>query len=53
LSFTATGTPLWAKQFGSAASNDVATEVAVDASNNVVIAGYFTDTISFGGAELT
>lgn len=42
----------WSRRFG-AASGDLATGVAVDGSNNVVLAGYFAGSVDFGGGLLT
>src|SRR5437773_827609 len=48
-----TGTNVWAKRFGGSGV-DVATAVAVDKQNNsVIVAGYFTGTVDFGGGPLT
>lgn len=45
--FDLTGNHLWSKRFGDADSQDVM-DVAVDASGNVVITGYFEGAIDFG-----
>ncbi|MEZ4307116.1 MAG: MopE-related protein [Polyangiaceae bacterium] len=47
------GNHLWSKGFGSAGIYQEAFGVAVDAGGNVTIAGYFNDTIDFGGGVLT
>jgi hypothetical protein len=46
------GTHLWSKRFGGATSQ-VAHGVIVDASENVIIAGYFFGSVDFGGGSLT
>src|SRR6185436_13477545 len=50
--YSNTGAHLWSKRFGGTA-NDRATGVAVDASGNIVVVGYFTSTLSFGGPTLS
>lgn len=50
--FSATGGHLWSRRFGGA-SSDVPESVALDASGNVAIAGYFQGTADFGGGALT
>ncbi len=44
-------TPIWAKRFGGA-SGDQAIGLATDASRNVVVTGYFTGSVDFGGGAL-
>jgi hypothetical protein len=46
------GSQLWAKRFGST-SQDIATGVAVDGSGNVVVSGYYSGAVDFGGGALT
>jgi hypothetical protein len=46
------GTSVWSKSFGST-SSDQGRAVAVDTSGNVVITGFFTGTVDFGGGALT
>jgi hypothetical protein len=46
------GAQLWAKRFGST-SGDVASGVAVDGSDNVVVSGYFAGAVDFGGGALS
>lgn len=46
------GAHLWSKTFGDNGA-DLARAVATDASGNVLVAGQFEGTISFGGANLT
>lgn len=45
------GTPLWSKRFGDG-STQAATSIAVDGAGNVVVAGYFSGSINFGGNTL-
>jgi len=52
VSYDAAGSPLWARHTGSA-STAAGGEVAVDPSNNVIVAGEFTQTATFGDIELT
>ncbi len=49
--YTAAGTHLWSRRFGGT-SNDVANGVAVDGSGNIVVTGYFSGTVDFGGGPL-
>ena len=46
------GTHLWSQRFGDANSQG-ATSVAVNASGNVLMTGYFKGTVDFGGGGLT
>lgn len=46
-----TGACMWAKRFGSSGDH-YATSVAVDASSNVLLTGYFSGAIDFGGGAL-
>jgi hypothetical protein len=48
----ATGAQRWAKRFGST-SGDQSTGVAVDGTNNIVVTGYFTGSVDFGGGALS
>jgi fibronectin type 3 domain-containing protein len=48
----ATGAHVWSKRMG-AASGDASIGVDVDGSGNVVMTGYFTGSVNFGGALLT
>lgn len=50
--YSAAGTLLWANRMGGLAG-DYAYSVAVDRSNNVLVAGLFSTTANFGGAPLT
>jgi Beta-propeller repeat len=59
LKLDAGGNTAWSKAFGGVDSNgmpylfDTATDVAVDASGNVVLVGYFHGTVDFGCAPLS
>jgi hypothetical protein len=46
-----TPTHLWSQRFGSTGS-DTGNSVAVDASGNVFMTGFFTGTVNFGGTDL-
>lgn len=48
----ATGDVLWIKSFGGT-GNDNVTSIALDASDNVYMAGAFTGSVDFGGGTLT
>src|SRR6185295_10325663 len=48
----ANGNHVWSKSFGST-SGDAALGLAVDAARNVVITGYFTGSVTFGGGALS
>src|SRR3989442_13362586 len=50
--FNPSGAHLWSKRFGSTGS-DSSTNVAVDGSGNVVMAGSFSGTVDFGSGPLT
>lgn len=50
--FASNGTHVWSQRFGDASSQS-ATAVACDASGNVVVAGYFSGNVNFGGGTLT
>jgi hypothetical protein len=43
---------LWAKQFGTSGQQTYGQGVAADSSGNVLVAGYFTGTVDFGGGAL-
>jgi hypothetical protein len=44
--FTSTGTLIWSKSFGGSSTDD-AFDVDVDASGNIYVAGYFSNTVDF------
>lgn len=54
--YDASGAHLWSNRFGYAGStlygSDSGESIAVDGSGNVVVTGYFSDTIDFGGGPL-
>ena len=50
--YSATGGHSWSRSFGST-GDDHGNAVAIDASGNVVVTGYFNSTIDFGGGPLT
>jgi len=50
--YDASGTHLWSHRFGST-GHDYGQSVAVDASGNVIIAGYFNGAVDFGDGPLT
>jgi hypothetical protein len=50
--YSATGGYLWSKRFGGT-QEDVAKGIAIDASGEIVITGYFGGTVDFGGGALT
>jgi len=50
--FDSQGHHVWSKRFGDS-SNQFAKGIAVDASGNVTITGYFQGAVDFGGATLT
>ena len=50
--YSATGTPLWSKRFGST-GDDLGYSVAVDRGGNATFTGTFHGTVDFGGGALT
>ena len=50
--YSATGVHSWSRGYGST-GDDHGNAVATDASGNVVVTGYFNNTIDFGGGPLT
>ena len=49
---TSDGATNWVKSFGGT-SGDLATDVAIDGGNNVVITGSFAGTVNFGGGAIS
>ena len=49
--YNANGVHQWSQRFGGT-GEDVGRDVAVDASGNVFVTGYFNDTVNFGGGDL-
>jgi hypothetical protein len=49
--FDSNGNHLWSKSFGQVGA-EASTDVAVDASGNVYLTGYFNSTVNFGGSAL-
>lgn len=50
--YSAAGSHIWSQRFGGEGS-DRALAVAIDNEDNVLVAGYFNDTVDFGGTPLT
>ncbi|MDH4038699.1 MAG: SBBP repeat-containing protein [Candidatus Krumholzibacteria bacterium] len=50
--FNSAGAHLWSQRFGDAGSQ-TAVSLAIDASGNAYLTGYFDSTVNFGGADLT
>src|SRR5205814_370722 len=50
---SAAGVPLWAKSYGERNDDEEALGVAMDGSGNVVVTGYFKQTVDFGTGPLT
>jgi hypothetical protein len=46
------GAHLWSKRFGDVSDGQVATCLAADASGNVIVGGYFSGTVDFGGGSV-
>ncbi len=51
--FNSSGSHLWSQRFGDAAGNQRDPQIAIDATGNVVVAGWFDNTVDFGGGILT
>ena len=51
--FDANGNHIWSAGYGTATFDQYGTSVAVDASGNIVMAGYFLNSINLGGGVLT
>ncbi|WP_437613083.1 hypothetical protein WMF20_11085 [Sorangium sp. So ce834] len=49
--FDSSGNHVWSQSFGNGNYDNVSS-VATDSSGNVIITGYFSDTVSFGGTPL-
>ena len=50
--FLPDGSYVWSKQVGGT-GNDVANDAAVDSAGNIVVTGFFSNTVNFGGGALT
>jgi hypothetical protein len=50
--YSTAGAGLWTKRYGGTLT-DGGTNVVVDASNNVLVTGYFADIVNFGGGSVT
>jgi chitodextrinase len=50
--YSAAGTPQWSKRFGGP-YDDIGYGLAVDRTGDVVLTGYFRNTVDFGGGPLT
>jgi len=50
--FTTGGAHTWDAHYGSSAINDAGDAIAIDASDNVIVAGHFGGTVNFGGSAL-
>jgi hypothetical protein len=50
--FDPVGAHLWSKRFGDAGSQ-VGSSITTDSADNVLLTGYFTGTVDFGGGALT
>jgi hypothetical protein len=51
--YSSTGTPLWAKRFGTSAAFEYVYGVAVDPAGDVLLTGAFAGSLSYGGPSLT
>ena len=47
------GTHVWSKQIGTVSDNDFAYGVAIDGSGSVLVTGFVTGSVDFGGGALT
>jgi hypothetical protein len=47
------GVPLWAQGFGTVTGNSKGTGIAADGMENVLVSGFFTGSMTFGGVVLT
>ena len=50
--FSAAGTHLWSRRFGGT-EEDIGLAIAADEAGNVLVTGFFEDTVDFGGGALT
>jgi hypothetical protein len=50
--YDAAGNHVWSKRFGDIITFDGGRGLALDASGNVIMVGYFAGTVNFGGADL-
>ncbi len=50
--YTAEGAYLWAKAYGGTSSDIIVQDIALDSSGNIVVIGYFTGAVNFGGGVL-
>jgi hypothetical protein len=50
--YTTAGAHSWDAHYGSATVNDAGDAIAIDATDNVIVAGHFGGTVNFGGAAL-
>ncbi|HKW15787.1 MAG TPA: FlgD immunoglobulin-like domain containing protein, partial [Candidatus Krumholzibacteria bacterium] len=50
--FTSSGVYSWDTHYGSSGINDAGDAIAIDASDNVIVAGHFGGTVNFGGSSL-
>jgi YVTN family beta-propeller protein len=47
------GTHMWSQRFGDYLGDQFGASIAADGANNVLLSGFFNDTVDFGGALLT
>ena len=51
--YDSTGALVWAKSFGGATGADVVNDLALDAQGNLIVAGAYVGSATFGGVSLT
>ena len=51
--FNSAGTHQWSKRFGEVSTGEGGFSLVIDSGNNVIIGGYFSGTVNFGGSNLT
>ena len=51
--YSSSGTTLWSKRIGSATNGDYGFGIAVDGNGDVLVTGFFSGTVDFGGGPLT